>query len=73
MSRLTGTGTGSEAVVAAPEAVVARPAAVVPALVRVHRLLARVRDAGIADPEFAIKAKEGRLGEIRRCIACTRL
>lgn len=28
--------------------------------------------AGIADPEFAIKAKEGRLGEIRRCIACTR-
>lgn len=28
--------------------------------------------AGIADPEFAIKAKEGRLGEIRRCISCTR-
>lgn len=28
--------------------------------------------AGIADPEFANKAKEGRLGEIRRCIACTR-
>ena len=28
--------------------------------------------AGIADPEFAIKAKEGRLDEIRRCIACTR-
>ena len=28
--------------------------------------------AGIADPDFAIKAKEGRLGEIRRCIACTR-
>lgn len=28
--------------------------------------------AGIADPEFAVKAKEGRLGEIRRCIACTR-
>ncbi|HVN43421.1 MAG TPA: hypothetical protein VMT50_11605, partial [Steroidobacteraceae bacterium] len=26
--------------------------------------------AGIADPDFAIKAKEGRLGEIRRCIAC---
>ncbi len=28
--------------------------------------------AGIADPDFAIKAKEGRIGEIRRCIACTR-
>ncbi|MBK6289836.1 MAG: FAD-dependent oxidoreductase [Gammaproteobacteria bacterium] len=28
--------------------------------------------AGIADPEFANKAREGRLGEIRRCIACTR-
>jgi dimethylglycine catabolism A len=28
--------------------------------------------AGIADPEFGIKAREGRLGEIRRCIACTR-
>ena len=28
--------------------------------------------AGIADPEFAIKAKEGRLNEIRRCISCTR-
>ncbi|HQX79515.1 MAG TPA: FAD-dependent oxidoreductase [Steroidobacteraceae bacterium] len=28
--------------------------------------------AGIADPEFAIKAREGRLNEIRRCIACTR-
>ncbi len=28
--------------------------------------------AGIADAEFANKAKEGRLGEIRRCIACTR-
>ncbi len=28
--------------------------------------------ASIADPEFANKAKEGRLGEIRRCIACTR-
>lgn len=28
--------------------------------------------AGIADPDFANKAREGRLGEIRRCIACTR-
>lgn len=28
--------------------------------------------AGIADPDFAIKAKEGRLSEIRRCISCTR-
>ena len=28
--------------------------------------------AGIADPDFALKAKEGRLGEIRRCIGCTR-
>lgn len=28
--------------------------------------------AGIADPEFANKARDGRLGEIRRCIACTR-
>ncbi|MBK7250821.1 MAG: FAD-dependent oxidoreductase [Gammaproteobacteria bacterium] len=28
--------------------------------------------AGIADPEFANKAQEGRLSEIRRCIACTR-
>jgi len=28
--------------------------------------------AGIADPEFAQKAREGRLMEIRRCIACTR-
>lgn len=28
--------------------------------------------AGIADPEFANKAREGRLSEIRRCIACTR-
>jgi 2,4-dienoyl-CoA reductase-like NADH-dependent reductase (Old Yellow Enzyme family)/thioredoxin reductase len=28
--------------------------------------------AGIADADFAIKAKEGRLGEIRRCISCTR-
>ena len=28
--------------------------------------------AGIADPEFANKAREGRLMEIRRCIACTR-
>jgi 2,4-dienoyl-CoA reductase-like NADH-dependent reductase (Old Yellow Enzyme family) len=28
--------------------------------------------AGIADPEFANKAREGRLVEIRRCIACNR-
>jgi len=28
--------------------------------------------AGIADPDFALKAREGRLGEIRRCISCTR-
>jgi 2,4-dienoyl-CoA reductase-like NADH-dependent reductase (Old Yellow Enzyme family)/thioredoxin reductase len=28
--------------------------------------------AGIADAEFAVKAREGRLGEIRRCISCTR-
>jgi 2,4-dienoyl-CoA reductase-like NADH-dependent reductase (Old Yellow Enzyme family)/thioredoxin reductase len=28
--------------------------------------------AGIADAEFANKAKEGRVMEIRRCIACTR-
>jgi 2,4-dienoyl-CoA reductase-like NADH-dependent reductase (Old Yellow Enzyme family)/thioredoxin reductase len=28
--------------------------------------------AGIADPEFANKAKEGRLSEIRRCIGCNR-
>ncbi len=28
--------------------------------------------AGIADAEFANKAREGRLMEIRRCIACTR-
>jgi 2,4-dienoyl-CoA reductase-like NADH-dependent reductase (Old Yellow Enzyme family)/thioredoxin reductase len=28
--------------------------------------------AGIADSEFANKAREGRLMEIRRCIACTR-
>ncbi len=28
--------------------------------------------AGIADPNFANKAREGRLMEIRRCIACTR-
>ncbi len=28
--------------------------------------------AGIADENFAIKAKEGRLNEIRRCISCTR-
>jgi NADPH-dependent 2,4-dienoyl-CoA reductase/sulfur reductase-like enzyme len=28
--------------------------------------------AGIADPEFANKAREGRLSEIRRCIGCTR-
>ena len=28
--------------------------------------------AGIADEDFAIKAKEGRLMEIRRCISCTR-
>ena len=28
--------------------------------------------AGIADENFAIKAQEGRLGEIRRCISCTR-
>ncbi len=28
--------------------------------------------AGIADPEFAVKAREGRLNEIRRCISCTR-
>ncbi|TAK53905.1 MAG: FAD-dependent oxidoreductase [Gammaproteobacteria bacterium] len=28
--------------------------------------------AGIADPEFANKAREGRLLEIRRCIACNR-
>jgi 2,4-dienoyl-CoA reductase-like NADH-dependent reductase (Old Yellow Enzyme family)/thioredoxin reductase len=28
--------------------------------------------AGIADPEFANKARAGRLGEIRRCISCTR-
>jgi 2,4-dienoyl-CoA reductase-like NADH-dependent reductase (Old Yellow Enzyme family)/thioredoxin reductase len=28
--------------------------------------------AGIADPDFAIKAKQGRLIEIRRCIACNR-
>ncbi|MCZ7528750.1 MAG: FAD-dependent oxidoreductase [Acidimicrobiia bacterium] len=28
--------------------------------------------AGIADPEFPAKTREGRLGEIRRCIACNR-
>jgi 2,4-dienoyl-CoA reductase-like NADH-dependent reductase (Old Yellow Enzyme family)/thioredoxin reductase len=28
--------------------------------------------AGIADADFANKAREGRLGEIRRCISCTR-
>jgi 2,4-dienoyl-CoA reductase-like NADH-dependent reductase (Old Yellow Enzyme family)/thioredoxin reductase len=28
--------------------------------------------AGIADPDFANKARDGRLGEIRRCISCTR-
>lgn len=28
--------------------------------------------AGIADPDFARKAREGRLGEIRRCIGCNR-
>ncbi len=28
--------------------------------------------AGIADPEFANKAREGRLSEMRRCISCTR-
>ncbi len=28
--------------------------------------------AGIADPEFADKARSGRLGEIRRCIGCNR-
>jgi 2,4-dienoyl-CoA reductase-like NADH-dependent reductase (Old Yellow Enzyme family) len=28
--------------------------------------------AGIADPEFANKARDGRLVEIRRCIACNR-
>jgi len=28
--------------------------------------------AGIADANFANKAREGRLGEIRRCISCTR-
>ncbi len=28
--------------------------------------------AGIADPEFANKARAGQLGEIRRCISCTR-
>ena len=34
-------------------------------------LIGMVR-AGIADEEFANKAREGRLGEIRRCISCTR-
>ena len=34
-------------------------------------LIGMVR-AGIADPEFANKAREGRLSEIRRCISCTR-
>jgi len=28
--------------------------------------------AGISDPEFGNKAREGRLAEIRRCISCTR-
>jgi 2,4-dienoyl-CoA reductase-like NADH-dependent reductase (Old Yellow Enzyme family)/thioredoxin reductase len=28
--------------------------------------------AGIADPDFAVKAREGRMIEIRRCIACNR-
>jgi thioredoxin reductase len=28
--------------------------------------------AGIADPDFANKAREGRVGEIRRCIGCNR-
>ncbi len=28
--------------------------------------------AGIADPDFPTKAREGRLGEIRRCIGCNR-
>jgi 2,4-dienoyl-CoA reductase-like NADH-dependent reductase (Old Yellow Enzyme family)/thioredoxin reductase len=28
--------------------------------------------AGIADPEFGTKAREGRLSEIRRCIGCNR-
>jgi 2,4-dienoyl-CoA reductase-like NADH-dependent reductase (Old Yellow Enzyme family)/thioredoxin reductase len=28
--------------------------------------------AGIADPDFAMKAREGRLGQIRRCIGCNR-
>lgn len=34
-------------------------------------LIGMVR-AGIADAEFANKAREGRLSEIRRCISCTR-
>ncbi len=34
-------------------------------------LIGMVR-AGIADAEFANKAREGRLAEIRRCISCTR-
>ena len=34
-------------------------------------LIGMVR-AGIADEEFANKAREGRLSEIRRCISCTR-
>ena len=34
-------------------------------------LIGMVR-SGIADAEFANKAREGRLGEIRRCISCTR-
>ena len=34
-------------------------------------LIGMVR-AGIADADFAKKAREGRLGEIRRCISCTR-
>jgi NADPH-dependent 2,4-dienoyl-CoA reductase/sulfur reductase-like enzyme len=28
--------------------------------------------AGIADPDFGVKAREGRLSEIRRCIGCNR-
>lgn len=44
-----------------------RPAAVVPALVRVHRLLARVRDAGIADPDVEASVRSG-LSRVTRAL-----
>jgi LmbE family N-acetylglucosaminyl deacetylase len=48
-----------------------RPATVVPALARVHRLLTRIRDARIADPDVEASVRSGLARVTRALIAAT--